>query len=179
MHIKQCITAERCLLGGQVSSRKKALQLAASVFAQQSTQLDAFIILKAMVAREQLGSTAIGNGIALPHARIANCEIPQAVFLTLQDGVDFHAPDQEDVDIVFALIVPEDFDYAEIRDLNDVITIFKDKTVCAQCRNAHNNEALFEILTHALEQRSKNKESVEDKKEAITSQSETEQQSTE
>jgi len=162
MHIKDIIAPELCLLGAQATSRKTALQFIANLFAQHNPEYESFPLLKAFVAREQLGTTAIGNGVALPHGRVEFCEQPAAAFITLAEPIDFGAPDKESVDIIFALVVPKQFNFQELQGLDSLIDIFKDKTVCAQIRHAHNNQALYEILVAALDQYPK-KEITKDK----------------
>ena len=152
MHILDTIAPERCKLGLQATSRKKSLQAIANLFSDDQSALSSFEILQALTEREQLGSTAIGHGIALPHGRIKGCEQPKAILATLQEGVDFFASDKEDVDIVFALIVPEEFDFRELKGIELVKAIFDNKTLCAQIRNAHNNEALFDIMDSAFKE---------------------------
>ncbi|MCW8855755.1 MAG: PTS sugar transporter subunit IIA [Kangiella sp.] len=163
MQIEDVIVPELCVLGAQATSRKKALQFIANLFAEHSSQYESFLLLKALVAREQLGTTAIGNGVALPHGRVKPCEQPLAVFVTLAEPIDFDAPDQEPVDIVFALIVPKHFDFQELKGLNGLIEILKDKKVCAQIRHAHNNQALYEIIEGALAQHAKKTDKSKDK----------------
>ena len=158
MHILETIAPERCLLGLQATSRKKALQAIAEQFSKAHTELDSFEILQALTEREQLGSTAIGNGIALPHGRLASCKEPIAILATLQEGVDFTASDNENVDIIFALLVPQDLDFRELHGIELVKEIFDNKTLCAQIRNAHNNEALFGIIENAFKEYSTKEE---------------------
>jgi PTS system nitrogen regulatory IIA component len=158
MHILETIEPERCQLGLQATSRKKALQALANLFSKDHPELKSFEILQALTEREQLGSTAIGHGIALPHGRLAACEKPVAILATLQEGVDFFASDKEDVDIVFALLIPEDLDFRELKGIDLVKVIFDNKTLCAQIRNAHNNEALFDIIESAFKEYSTKEE---------------------
>ncbi len=155
MHIENVIVPELCVLGAQATSRKKALQLIANLLAEHNTHYEPFLLLKALVAREQLGTTAIGNGVALPHGRLDNCEKPVAAFVTLDQSIDFDAPDEEPIDIIFALIVPTAFDFQELKGLDGLIETLKDKKVCAQIRHAHNNQALYDIIEAALAQHEK------------------------
>ncbi|WP_223669417.1 PTS sugar transporter subunit IIA [Kangiella shandongensis] len=152
MHILDTIAPERCQLGLQASSRKKALQVLANIFSQSTEKLDSFEILQALTEREQLGTTAIGHGIALPHGRLENCEQPIAILATLDTPVDFFASDKEDVDIMFALLIPQDLDFRMLEGITLIKAIFDNKTLCAQIRNAHNNEALFDIIERAFKE---------------------------
>lgn len=176
MHIIDTITPERCQLGLQATSRKKTLQALANIFSQHSNQnsgkssdqdsgnssgknsdqssekYDSFDILKALTAREQLGTTAIGHGIALPHGRLEACKEPIAILATLEESVDFLAADKENVDVIFALLIPQELDFRDLKGIELVKTIFDNKTLCAQIRHSHNNEALFEIIEHAIKE---------------------------
>lgn len=163
MHIENVIVPELCVLGAQATSRKKALQFIANLFAEHNSQYQPFLLLKALFAREQLGTTAIGNGVVLPHGRVESCEQPLAAFVTLADPIEFDAPDQEPVDIVFALIVPKQFDFQEMEGLDELIEILKDKKVCAQIRHAHNNHALYDIIEGALTRQHKEKSKEKEK----------------
>ena len=158
MHILDTIAPERCQLGLQATSRKKALQAIANLFSKDNDNLDCFEILQAFTEREQLGCTAIGHGIALPHGRLEACEEPVAILATLEEGVDFFASDKENVDIIFALLIPQDLDFRELKGIELVKAIFDNKTLCAQIRNAHNNEALFDIIEHAIKEYSTKEE---------------------
>ncbi|AOE50506.1 PTS sugar transporter subunit IIA [Kangiella sediminilitoris] len=152
MHILETLAPERCQLGLQASSRKKALQVLANIFSQSCESLDSFEILQALTEREQVGTTAIGNGIALPHGRLSNCEKPIAILATLDTPVDFFASDKENIDVMFALLIPKDLDFRDLAGIEQVKTIFDNKTFCAQIRNAHNNEALFDIIEQAFKE---------------------------
>ncbi len=150
MQISDILFPELCLLGEQATSRKKALQIVAQALESYQSDFDTFYILKALIAREQLGSTAIGNGVALPHGRIEACQQPIAVLLHLNSGVDFAAPDEEGVDLIFCLLVPPNYDFQKLGGLNQIVEIFQNKTLRAQMRNAHNGEALYDIMHRAL-----------------------------
>ncbi|MRX27474.1 PTS sugar transporter subunit IIA [Kangiella sp. HZ709] len=151
MQISEILFPELCLLGEQATSRKKALQILAQSLQQHDNALDDFEVLKALITREQLGSTAIGNGVALPHARTADCQKPVGALLSLEEGVDFSAPDQEVVDLMFCLLVPENYDFQKLGGLNQIVELFQDKVLRAQIRNAHNGQALYDIMLGALE----------------------------
>lgn len=158
MHILDTIAPERCQLGLQATSRKKALQAVANVFSEASEEFDSFEILQALTTREQLGTTAIGHGIALPHGRLVACQKPIAILATLEPGVDFFASDKDSIDILFALLVPENWDFRDLKGIELVKAVFDNKTLCAQIRNAHNNEALFDIIESAFKEYSSKEE---------------------
>ncbi len=150
MQIFDILVPELCLLGANVTSRKKALQLIAKQLHSYDSSIDDFKVLKALIAREQLGSTAIGNGVCLPHGRVEDCVNPIAVLVALEEAIDFDAPDEEAVDLIFCLLVPKQYNFQKLGGLDQIVDIFQNKTLRAQMRNAHNGEALYKIMHKAL-----------------------------
>ena len=89
-----------------VHSKKRLFeQAAASISAE--FDLDQESVYRSLLAREKLGSTAIGHGVAIPHSRMSGCTEPLGCLILLSEGVDFGAPDGADVEIAFILLVPE------------------------------------------------------------------------
>ena len=89
-----------------VHSKKRLFeQAAASISAE--FDLDQESVYRSLLAREKLGSTAIGHGVAIPHSRMSGCSEPLGCLILLSEGVDFGAPDGAEVEIAFILLVPE------------------------------------------------------------------------
>ncbi len=108
-------------------------------------------IFESLFARERLGTTALGNGVAIPHGRVAACEKATAVFILLEKGIDYDAPDGQVVDIVFAIMVPEEASESDLKCLAKIAKTLSQKTTANQIRNAHCGEALFQIINQAIE----------------------------
>ena len=104
----QYLTAERVLLLEEVSSKKRALELLSEVLANDMPQTDANTILDGLIARERLGSTALGEGVAIPHCRTQSIDKIHCAILKLEHGIDFEALDGLDVTLLFTLVVPEE-----------------------------------------------------------------------
>ena len=100
--------------------------------------------LEALLLREQMGSTAIGHGIAVPHGRVAGLKEPVGAFLRLATPVAFE--DQE-VDLLFALLMPTDNPQLHLHALADVAALFSDEGLRERLRSARDNDALFRLLT--------------------------------
>jgi PTS system nitrogen regulatory IIA component len=89
-----------------VHSKKRLFeQAAASISAE--FDLDQESVYRSLLAREKLGSTAVGHGVAIPHSRMSGCSEPLGCLILLSEGIDFGAPDGADVEIAFILLVPE------------------------------------------------------------------------
>ena len=104
-HISDLLSVDRINVDADVHSKKKALEKLASLLSDE--QIDQDDILAAMIAREKVGSTGLGDNVAIPHCRVANCSAPRTALLTLREAIDFDALDGDNVDILWALIVPE------------------------------------------------------------------------
>ena len=104
-------------------------------------------IVNKLRAREELGSTALGYGIALPHARLQGIDTPRAVFIRLAQGVDFDAPDEDPVDIIFAMLVPAGANEEYLRLLAALAKMFNDADIRHQLRSASTQEEIYSILT--------------------------------
>ena len=102
-------------------------------------------ILDALIARERLGSTGLGHGIALPHSRMRDLAEPLAALVTLRDGVDFQSADGEPVDVVLGLLVPEDCNDEHLKILA-VAQRFSDEELREALRDCEDGEALLARL---------------------------------
>ena len=107
MHFSSYLNAERIELLASISSKKKTLEMLAALLAPQNGALDAHYIFNQLVEREQMGSTAVGHGAAIPHCRIAGLDAPLAALLRVDAGVNYDADDGLPVRLLFALLVPE------------------------------------------------------------------------
>jgi PTS system nitrogen regulatory IIA component len=103
------ILAPNCIrLDADATSKKRVLESASQLIADTDEDLSPRQVFECLFAREKLGSTGLGHGVAIPHGRLAGLDKTIGVFLKLPKGVDFDAPDNEPVDLVFALLVPEE-----------------------------------------------------------------------
>ena len=145
-NLQKTLTASRVKLNEAVSSKKRALELIATLFAADNSELDQDEILDALNTREKLGSTALENGIALPHSRIANCRQPLSAIVTLQNGIDFDARDGQPVSLLWALIVPEEATEEHLQLLAEIAGILSDSEQCNSIRSATQATALYARL---------------------------------
>lgn len=106
MKIESILIPERTNCGMAAASKKKVLEQIASFVTKSLPQIDSEELLQNLIARERLGTTALGNGIAIPHCRLSDCDDMICALVQLQEAVDFGAYDQIPVKIIFLLIVP-------------------------------------------------------------------------
>jgi PTS system nitrogen regulatory IIA component len=100
-----------------------------------------------LIAREKLGSTGLGQGIAIPHCRMDACPEPIGTLVTLEKAIDFDAPDDKPVDLLFALLVPGEAHQQHLDILANVARLFSQGNFCQQLRAAKDNEELFTVAT--------------------------------
>ncbi len=131
-----------------LTSKKRLFQdlgeLAATVH-----ELDPSGAADALQERETLGPTGVGNGVALPHARIAGVDQVVGVFLKLEKPLDFNAVDRQPVDLVFALFAPLDSGVEHLKALALVSRTLRDPGVCAKLRANGDASTLHAVLTEA------------------------------
>lgn len=127
------------------SSRKRVLEHASDVLAERY-DLDAREILDALLTRERLGSTALGDGVAIPHCRLATCPGAIGALISLDEGVDYDAPDEAPVDLLFVLIVPQDAAEEHLQILSQLARLFIDDNNRTTLRGAASHLALFEAM---------------------------------
>lgn len=128
-------------------SKKRVLEHLSHFLNDRMVEVDADELYLGLLARERLGSTGIGEGIAIPHCRMASCHKITGALLKLSDPVDFDAIDGAPVDIVFALIVPEEQNDEHLQVLSAIAELLQEEDVRTQLREANSNEALYQTTT--------------------------------
>ncbi|MCV6591066.1 MAG: PTS IIA-like nitrogen regulatory protein PtsN [Marinobacterium sp.] len=108
MTITDLITPSSILWGLEGASKKRVLEMASHAIAGQHPSLEADAIFSGLINRERLGSTGIGEGVAIPHCRLGNCDEALGYLIKLDTPIDFDAIDGQPVDLLFILTVPEE-----------------------------------------------------------------------
>ena len=132
----------------EISSKKKLLELIANVVADR-TELSESSIYTNLLNRERLGSTALGSGFAVPHARVNDLDSTLACFFRLKEAIAFEAPDDRPVDLVFTIIIPEEATEEHLVILSSLAKIFSDASVCDAIRVAESKEEVARIIESA------------------------------
>lgn len=144
MQIQSLITPSRALCGIEGVSKKRALEILATTIAQDIPEIDADELFRRLIARERLGSTGIGHGIAIPHCRIDKCTGTIGALITLKQPIDFDAIDGDPVDVLFAMLVPEDAHSEHLQTLAALAGALNDPGFRANLRAAQTDQALYE-----------------------------------
>ena len=147
MQIGELLSLDRVVENADVTSKKRTLELISGLLSGEETELSADEVFDTLLARERLGSTGLGAGVAIPHGRMKGIQQAVGAFVKLHEGVDFDAPDKRPVDLLFALIVPEECTDAHLDILAQLARLFRDDETVEQLRQCTDGTALYRTLT--------------------------------
>lgn len=149
MHVTNLLTPDRIACDVIASSRKRVLEHLSALIANSNDAFIAAEIFDSLIARERLGSTGLGHGIAIPHGRIKNSSETIGAFIKLQQGIDYDAIDNQPVDLFFALLVPENSTDEHLQLLSQLATIFRDESLRQSLRESNSSEDILALITQA------------------------------
>lgn len=144
MKICDILLKESILPNVTADSKKQILEKLSEVAAQK-TELDSNVILDALIERERLGTTGVGNGVALPHTRLIGLNKIFCAFVKT-NPVDFEAIDGKTVDLVFLLLVPEEAGADHLKALSRLSKLLRDDEIATRLRQAGSADALYDII---------------------------------
>lgn len=146
MNISDLLQPDAVIASLKVQSRKQLLQeLSARAAAQ--TGIAERRIFETLTERERLGSTGVGQGIAIPHGRMSDVKAIVGVFARLESAIDYDAVDKQPVDLVFMLLAPDAAGADHLKALARVSRLLRNQQTCEKLRAAAKPEALYAILT--------------------------------
>ena len=148
MTVSALLSPQRIFLDTDISSKKKLLELIANIVADQ-TRLGESLIYNNLLNRERLGSTGLGNGIAVPHARLEDLDKTVGCLFRLSEPINFEAPDNQPVDLVFTIIIPQEATEEHLVILSSLARIFSQTDVCEALRSATSREQIAQIIKSA------------------------------
>ena len=146
IRLENILTPGRSLVNVPGGSKKRVLEQTAKLIHDQVPDLAMQDVYESLLAREKLGSTGFGNGIAIPHCRLKGCESPVSALLHLDAPIDFDAIDGAPVDLLFVLLVPEAATDAHLELLRQIASMLDRKDVRDQLRAASSNEELYKVV---------------------------------
>ena len=127
-------------------SKKRVLEEAAALLAEVIASAEQEPIYERLLERERLGSTGVGHGVALPHARIDGLTRAYGAFVQLAAGIDYDAIDSRPVDLVFALVVPQEATEEHLQLLAKLAALFSDEALCARLREGTSAKDLIAVI---------------------------------
>lgn len=143
MQLGELLTSSATQQGADIASKKRVLEVASEMLATSVNGTDADAIFTGLLNRERLGSTGLGLGVGIPHCRISGADKPAAALLTLAQPIDFDAIDSQPVDLVCALIVPDDGNDEHLKTLAGLAELFSNPQALSELRQSPDSSALF------------------------------------
>lgn len=148
MKIEDLIVLDRISCDNSSGSKKKVLEALSKLLATEESDISQDEIFDSLVNRERLGSTGLGHGVALPHARLPGREKAIGAFVKLDTAVDFDAIDNQPTDLLFSLLVPDHFTDEHLAILAELAKIFSDEKFCEALRKSETKEQLYKLLSN-------------------------------
>jgi len=145
------LNTDRVTISLDIQSKKRLLEHIAEMFAAHHERIQADEVFEKLIERERLGSTGLGQGIALPHARINGLDQAYASFIRLKQGIDFDTIDNSPVDLILALLVPENANEEHLQILAGLARFFSDASNCQQLRETNDTQTLVELIVNGVE----------------------------
>lgn len=164
MNLDTLISSNAVIINQTIKSKKRALEVLAEQLAIEATKaqqysletidpdtvdsaaIDPLEIFHLLTNREKLGSTGIGHGVALPHARTNLTDHAVGALLKLDKGINFDSPDQQPTDLIFSLMVPEHYTDEHLKILAYLAGLFSDENFCQALRDSNNAEDMHKQL---------------------------------
>lgn len=150
MHVADLLEPDRIVCGMQTSSKKRALEELSHLIVQDEPELNQTEVFERLIAREKLGSTGLGKGVAIPHGRLKSGDKTIAAFIQLETGIDYDAPDGQPVDLLCALLVPPESTEEHLQTLATLSEMFSQPALRDRLRSAGNSQELYEILSECF-----------------------------
>ena len=149
MNMADLISKDSILVNVKSKSKKNALETMSDNLANGDSGRKDTIFDK-LYEREKLGTTAFGQGIAIPHARIPQIESPKILFMKLSEGIDFDAIDKKKVDLIFSLIVPDTKDDFHLEILSKVAALVDNKIFVQRIRDLSDKKEILDLFKNNL-----------------------------
>ena len=148
MRISSLLDPGRVACRQTTTSKKRSLELLSQLLSGALPEFSEGELFDSLIGRERLGSTGLGHGVALPHGRLNGLDAPIAAFVTLEAGVDYDAIDNQPVDLLFALLVPEQSTEEHLQILARLATMFSDPELCRMLRECRTGQQCLERINH-------------------------------
>ncbi|VAX11926.1 PTS IIA-like nitrogen-regulatory protein PtsN [hydrothermal vent metagenome] len=146
MQLSDLLSEDRIVCEVDTHSKKRALEALSQLLAQDQVYVTSGDIFDSLLSRERLGSTGIGYGVAIPHGRVKNTRQASGAFIRLKEGVDFDAIDRQPVDLIFALLVPEESTDEHLAILSELASLFNEQSFRDSLRQARDKDEIYSLI---------------------------------
>ncbi len=149
MNINEMLSDKSFLVNYKASSKKSVFKKLVKL-AEKIIKIDSQILLESLMKREKLGSTAVGNGIAIPHANCPYIEKPMVFVAILSNSLDFNANDDQPVDIIFLLLAPDNNGTEHLQALALVSRLLRNNELTTKLRGCKKIESAFAVISQTV-----------------------------
>ena len=149
MNINDMLSDNAFLINFNGTSKKQVLE-ELSKLAETKLGISSRTLLENLTKREKLGSTAVGNGIAIPHASVTHISKPHVFVSTLVNGLDFNCTDDIPVDIIFLLIAPDNKGSEHLQALALISRLLRNKELTTKLRGCKNSESALAVISQSI-----------------------------
>ena len=149
MNINDMLSPSSMLINFNGTSKKQVLE-ELSKLAEKNIGINSRTLLENLTKREKLGSTGVGNGIAIPHANIDNIDKPYVFVTTLVNALDFNSTDDQPVDIIFLLIAPDNNGSKHLQALALISRLLKNKELTTKLRGCKSTESAYAVISQSI-----------------------------
>lgn len=146
MLLEDLITPDSVLCNAHARSKKHCLEILSELLVRNVPDIANDDVFERLIERERLGCTSLDQGVAFPHCRVDGLQSSVAAIIKLSEAVDFDAPDDEPVDLVFGLAVPADLDTELLGDIENIAELLSDRKLRARLRSAKTSKELYRAL---------------------------------
>jgi PTS system nitrogen regulatory IIA component len=147
MKISDILSPERTRCDVSAGSKKAALEILAGLISSADPRLTQAEVFESLISREKLGSTGLGKGIALPHGRLPHGSKTYGAFIRLETAIDYDAVDHTPVDLLFALLVPEQSTQEHLDILARLAELFSNDETLVKLRKEPLTQEIFKLIT--------------------------------
>ncbi len=148
MSITSLLSADRIFTQADITSKKRLLEYISKQAADQ-LELPQNTIFNKLLERERLGSTGLGQGFAVPHARLSDLQQAHACFVKLDKAINYDAMDQQPVDLIFVLFIPEASTEEHLQILSNLAKIFSQPEISDQIRGCQSADEIIQLIAQA------------------------------
>lgn len=149
MNINHMLSADAVIVNFESKSKKHILNKLCEL-AEKKIKVNSRNLLETLTKREKLGSTAVGNGIAIPHANVPNIDKPYVFVATLLNGLDFNATDDQPVDIIFLLVASDNEGSEHLQALALISRLLRNKELTTKLRGCKSTEAALAVISQTI-----------------------------
>lgn len=145
--LSQILPPSQVLVGVEATSKKRAFEEAGLLFENQHG-LNRALVTDSLFARERLGSTGLGHGVAIPHGRIKGLKSPMAAVFRLDEAIGFDAPDEQPVNLLIFLLVPEASTQKHLEILSEIAELLSDAGLRDKLKSSDSADLLHHLIAN-------------------------------